>query len=113
VNVILVEVSRRGDNKLYPAQPLSREQRNRIRWLIHDLHCRGGLTVRAAQRVMLEQHGVRRSLGALSRDLTAFECKLCADPPGDQQPGPPADGQQPAYGSGWAGAGWAGPAPPA
>ncbi len=36
----------------------------RLRALAHDLHCRQSLSIRQAQRIMLERHGVRRSPGA-------------------------------------------------
>jgi hypothetical protein len=76
---IVIEVTRRADGKLYPPAPLTRQQLNRVRWLAHNLVHRDGLTIRAAQLVMIEQHGVRRSLGAIQRDLRLFECPSCAD----------------------------------
>jgi hypothetical protein len=77
VNVIIVEVARRADGKLYPARPLTRGERNRARWLSHNLIHRDRLSVRAAQRVMIEQHGVRRSIGSIMRDLRLWECPRC------------------------------------
>jgi hypothetical protein len=72
----------RADGKTYPAGGvLPPRERNAARWLIHNLHCRDGLSVRAAQRVMAEQ-GVRRSLGILHRDLANYECPSCRDQPG-------------------------------
>jgi hypothetical protein len=82
VNVIVVEVRRGRDSKLYPAGgDLPPAARNRARWLIHNLHCRDGLSIRAAQAAMLSQHGIRRSLGILARDLQRFECPSCAGEP--------------------------------
>jgi hypothetical protein len=79
VNVIVVEVAVGRDGKRYPVGgDLPPADRNRARWLIHNLHCRDKLPIREAQRVMLEQHGLRRSLGILHRDLAAYECPACA-----------------------------------
>jgi hypothetical protein len=50
--------------------------------MIHHLHCRDGLSIRAAQRVMLGRYGIRRSTGILCRDLANYECPACAGPPG-------------------------------
>jgi hypothetical protein len=81
---------RRADGKLYPAVPWTREQRNRARWLAHNLVHRDGMTIRRAQQVMAEGYGVRRSLGIISRDLERFECPACRDgPAGTPQASPP------------------------
>jgi hypothetical protein len=83
VNVIVVEVKAGRDGKLYPAGgDLPAAARNQARWLIHNLHCRDKLPIRAAQTIMLEQHGLRRSLGILARDLRDYECPSCRDQPG-------------------------------
>jgi hypothetical protein len=83
VNVIVVEVKAGRDGKLYPAGgDLPAAARNQARWLIHNLHCRDGLPIRQAQRVMLAEHGLRRSLGILHRDLANYECPACRDRPG-------------------------------
>jgi hypothetical protein len=74
-------VTRRADGKLYPARQLTREQRNRARWLAHNLVHRDGLSIRQAQRAMIEQ-GVRRSVGSIVRDLRLWECLVCAGQPG-------------------------------
>jgi hypothetical protein len=76
--VIVVEVPRRRDGKLYPAVPLTYAERNRARWLAHNLVHRDGLSVRQAQRTMIENYGVRRSLGTIARDLRLWECPACA-----------------------------------
>jgi hypothetical protein len=81
VNVIVVEVAAGRDGKRYPVGGnLPPAARNQARWLIHHLHCRDGLSIRAAQAAMLSQHGIRRSLGILHRDLAAYECPSCAEP---------------------------------
>lgn len=80
--VRVIEVVVGCDGKRYPpGGDLPPDQRNRARWLIHHLHCRDGLSIRAAQRVMVEQHGIRRSLGILHKDLINYQCPACAGPP--------------------------------
>ena len=66
VNAVVVEVARRADGKLYPPRPLTHAERNWARWLVHNLVHRDGLSIREAQRVMLGQYGVRRSLGMVN-----------------------------------------------
>lgn len=75
------DVIRGADAKTYPAHPLSHSELNRLRWLAHNLHCEDGLSVREVQRVMAGQHGVRRSVGAIARDLRLFACKRCEERP--------------------------------
>jgi hypothetical protein len=83
VNAIVVETVRRRDGKRYPvAGVLPPAERNRARWLAHNLVHRDRLSIRQAQRVMLEQYAVRRSLGIIARDLQRFECPVCAGPGG-------------------------------
>lgn len=102
VNTILVEVERRRDGKLYPPRPLTHAERNRARWLAHNLVHRDGMSVRAAQRAMAAQ-GVRRSVGIIARDLAAFECPDCPARLARQQAAPADNHQQPGQGGGWAG----------
>ncbi len=80
--VVIVEVKRGADGRLYPARPLTHEQRNRARWLAHNLVHRDRLSVRQAQKVMAERYGLRRAAGTIARDLAGFECPRCAPPPG-------------------------------
>ena len=77
VNTVIITVKVGKDSKLYPARPLTREQRNRARWAAHNLCHRDGLSVRQAQRVMIENHGIRRAIGTIMRDLQNFECPRC------------------------------------
>jgi len=80
VNVIVIEVRPGRDGKKYPpGGDLPPAERNRARKLAHNLICRDKLSIRAAQRVMLEQYAVRRSLGIIHRDLQRFECPSCRD----------------------------------
>jgi hypothetical protein len=46
--------------------------------LTHKLRCEGRLSVREVAR-RLEEHGIRRSVGAVARDLRLFECPRCED----------------------------------
>lgn len=73
----VIKVRRGADSKLYPAHPLGEAERARARGLAHAAVCRDGLSVRQAQRVMLEQHGLRRSVGSIARDLKLFTCEYC------------------------------------
>ncbi len=78
VNAVVIEVRRGRDGKLYPPRmPLPRAERNRLRWLAHNLVHRDGLSIWQAQRVMRESHGARRSLGQIHADLHNFECPHC------------------------------------
>jgi hypothetical protein len=71
---------RRGrDGKLYPARPLARQERSAAIDLSYRLVCELGISVRAAQKAMAGEHGLRRSRGAIAADLANFECDLCAD----------------------------------
>jgi len=80
VNAIVIETTRGRDGKRYPAGgDLPPDQRNRARWLAHNLVHRDGMSIRAAQRVMLEQYAMRRSIGMIHRDLVAYECPRCAE----------------------------------
>jgi hypothetical protein len=93
VNTRIIEVRRGRDGKLYPPRmPLPIEQRERLRRLAHNLVCRDQLSIREAQRTMLESYTCRRSIGSICRDLKRFECPQCAAP---EPPAPPAVQEQP------------------
>jgi len=80
VNVVVVEVRRGRDGKLYPPRmPLPPEELARVRSLAHKLRCAGDLSIRGVQKAMLEEHGVRRSVGQVWNDLTRYECERCRD----------------------------------
>ena len=80
MNAVVIEVRRGRDGKHYPmVMPLPPDERNRLRWLAHSLHCEGGLSIRGTQAAMREQHGVRRSIGQIHEDLHRFSCQYCAD----------------------------------
>lgn len=85
----MVELVRGKDRKLYPAGlPRPAAERGRIRALIHDLHCREGLSVRQTQAALLERYQVRRSRGQVHKYL-AWGCPYCTP-----QPPPPPDPAQ-------------------
>jgi hypothetical protein len=59
--------------------PLTPRERDRARWLAHNLVHRDGLSVRQEQRAMAERYGLRRAVGTIARDLADFECPACED----------------------------------
>lgn len=82
----MVELVRGRDHKLYPlGLPRPAEEHDRLVGLSHVLRCRRELSFRQVQRALLDQFGVRRSLGAIFRDLHRYECDQCAPKP----PAPP------------------------
>jgi hypothetical protein len=79
VSIAVVPVERRRDGKLHPpGGRLSEQEHDRAVTIVHRLHCRDGLSFRATRKA-LESYGIRRSLGSVYTDLTAFECDRCAD----------------------------------
>jgi hypothetical protein len=90
VNTVLVELVRGRDGRLYPAHPATHAERNRARWLSHNLIHRDHLSVRLAQKIMRERYGMRRSVGSIMRDLRLWECPRCPHMPGL----PPSDDRQ-------------------
>lgn len=73
--------TRRGrDGKTYPATRKP-DDLARLVGIEHALACREGLSRRQVQRRMLFRHGIRRSLGAISQDLSRYECDKCAARP--------------------------------
>ena len=78
MNAVTVEVRAAGrDRKLYLVSPRSPDDLAEIRETEHRLRCRDGLSVRQVQAALAGQHGVRRSLGAIMRDLKGWECGDC------------------------------------
>lgn len=91
VGTKIIQTRRGRDGKDYPVGlPRPREELNRMRWLVHHLVCRDGLSLRVAQRVMLESYACRRSMGSICRDLARFECPHCAS----QEPSPAPQPQE-------------------
>ena len=75
--VLLLEVVRGHDRKLYRAHPLPGSELARIRALTHALVHRDGLSQRQAQRVLAQSYGIRRATGTIARDLALFTCPSC------------------------------------
>jgi hypothetical protein len=66
------------DGKTYPAGwTLPEAERRRAAALAHALVHRDRLSIRAAQKIMLESFAVRRSVGSIWGDLRAYTCKIC------------------------------------
>jgi len=70
------------DGKWYPATRKPADL-DRIRGLVHSLHCKEGLSRRKTQKRLLFRHGIRRSIGAISQDLSRYECPECAVRPAE------------------------------
>jgi hypothetical protein len=68
------------DGKWYPATRRPADLA-RIIGLEHALHCKEGLSRRKLQKRLAMRHGIRRSLGAISQDLSRYECDKCAVKP--------------------------------
>jgi hypothetical protein len=81
VNTVMVVLRRGRDHKLYPVDlPLPKAEHDRLVGLSHLMRCGRGLSYRQAQRALAEQLGVRRSLGAIFRDVHHYECAQCIAP---------------------------------
>jgi hypothetical protein len=94
VGTKIIQTRRGRDGKDYPVGlPRPRAELNRMRWLVHGLVCRDGLSLREAQRTMLESYACRRSMGSICRDLALFQCPRCAAP---EPPAPPQPQERPA-----------------
>jgi hypothetical protein len=80
MNTVVVEVRVRRDGRRYPVTwKLPDKERGRAIRLVHELVPGRGMSIRAAQRVMLADHAVRRSVGQLHNDLHGFTCSRCED----------------------------------
>jgi hypothetical protein len=73
----MVVVVQRADGHLYPPELPTEAELERIRGLSHALRHRG-LSYRQVQRALADQHAIRRSVGSIHNDLTAFCCDRCA-----------------------------------
>ena len=72
-----VDVRVRGaDSKLYPARAATEAERDRIVAWTHWFRCEERLSIREVAR-KLEEHGIRRSVGAIVRDLKLYRCDRC------------------------------------
>ena len=88
-----VLVQLRADGKIYPPYPRSAAEIAAIRALEHGLRCVQHLSYRAVQSALLNQHGIRRSIGSVYRDLNRWRCPHCARAQRDR-PAPPPDPAQ-------------------
>lgn len=88
-----------SDGRLYPPSwpHMPPAERQRLRDIEHDYHCRQGLSIRQTQAAMARE-GIRRSVGQLHQDLTRFECSHCSTAP---RPAPPPDPAQRARPVAW------------
>lgn len=71
-----MNTTRARNGKIYPATR-DRDELARIIGLEHTFACQLGLSHRKVQRRLLYAHGIRRSLGSISQDLSRFECDAC------------------------------------
>lgn len=69
------------DGKTYPQMPRPHAELNAARWASHRMVHGRKLSIRQAQRAMLAEQGIRRSVGAIFADLRDYECPACASPP--------------------------------
>ena len=93
----MVELVRGRDHKLYPAGlPRPAGEHLRLVALSHTLRCGRKLSYAKIPEALAAEFGVRRSVGAIFRDIHAYKCPLCMPKP----PAPPAppDPPQPAEG---------------
>jgi hypothetical protein len=78
VNVIVVEVARGKDSKLYPVGGnLPVAARSQAIRLAHRLVCQDHLSYRQARQAMLDSYGIRRSLGQVYKDVRGYACPVC------------------------------------
>jgi len=76
----MLELIRGKDKKCYPADlPRSRAELLRLVALSHTLRCGRKLTYSLVQETLAAEFGVRRSIGAIAKDLHTFKCPLCVD----------------------------------
>ncbi len=87
---VVIELVRGRDGKRYPGDlPHSPAEHRRLVALSHNLRCVDGLTYPQIQRALLGQYGVRRSLGAVWKDVNVYRCPNCVP-----KPPPPPDPRQ-------------------
>jgi hypothetical protein len=87
----MVALVRGRDHKLYPlGLPRPAAEHARLVGLSHTLRCRRRLPFREIQRVLAAEFGIRRSLGAICRDLRVYQCDYCAARPAAPPPEPAA-----------------------
>jgi hypothetical protein len=78
------------DGKRYPFHRRTAADRQRLATLTHKLRCGRTLSIKTLQETLAAEFGVRRSIGAISKDLRDFRCPLCRPKPASVVPPPPA-----------------------
>lgn len=78
MDTVIVELVRGKDKRLYPIRRRSAAEHHRLATLSHNLRCGRKLSFTLIQETMAAEFGVRRSRGAISKDLRDFTCPLCA-----------------------------------
>lgn len=78
----LAVVVRGKDGKMYPAKRRTDAELDRIVHETHRAHCTMGLSQRATA-ARLAELGIRRSAGAVARDLALYRCDRCREAGGD------------------------------
>jgi len=81
-NALMATATRMGrDGKIYP-HPMPHgaapDRAEAIR-LEHHLRCRMGYQFRQIRDELLAEHGIRRSIGSIVRDIREFVCENCQD----------------------------------
>jgi hypothetical protein len=90
VNAPPIELVRGRDKKYYPlGLPRPAAEHLKLVALSHTLRCGRKLPYEQIRRTPLGEFGVRRSTGAIFRDVHAYRCPLCTP-----QPPPPPDPRQ-------------------
>ena len=83
----MVELVRGRDKKLYPAGlPRPAGEHLRLVALSHTLRCGRKLTYAQIREALAAEFGVRRSTGAIFRDVHYYKCPMCVP-----KPPPPPD----------------------
>jgi hypothetical protein len=85
VSTTLAVVVRGTDGKAYPARRHTEAELDRIVHETHKSRCDLGLSVRGTV-ARLADLGIRRSVGAVARDLALYRCSRCAEPGTGQAP---------------------------
>jgi hypothetical protein len=87
VNVVTVELVRGKDKKYYPlGLPRPAGEHLALVALSHTLRCVREMPYRQAQKALASEFGVRRSLGAIFRDVHVYKCPVCVPKPPDPAP---------------------------
>lgn len=89
VKAVTVELVRGKDRKLYPVGlPRPAKEHLRLVGLSHTLRCGRKLSYPKIRDTLAAEFGVRRSVGAIYRDLHAYTCPHCAPQPPEPAPRP-------------------------